>query len=165
MGSNPAPVDSRRFRNALGRFATGVTVVTGLTDSGVPVGVTVNSFASVSLEPPLILICLAGTTGCLSAFSTGTRFAVNILGDDQEALSKAFAGPREHRFNNRAFETWDSGCPILPGCLANLECTRTDVHTAGDHLIVIGRVDRIETAARGGPLLFYRSAYGRIDDA
>jgi len=165
MGSNAPPVDSRKFRNALGRFATGVTVVTGLTDAGVPVGVTVNAFASVSLDPPLILVCLAATTGCLSAFSTGTRFAVNILGDDQEALSKAFAGPREHRFKNRSFETWDSGCPILPGCLANLECTRTDVHVAGDHLIVIGRVDRLETADRGRPLLFYRSAYGRLDDA
>jgi len=165
MGSNPVPVDSRKFRNALGHFATGVTVVTGLTEDGVPVGVTVNAFASVSLKPPLILICLATTTGCLSAFSTGTRFAVNILGEDQEPLSKAFAGPQEHRFRNRAFDTWDSGCPILPGCIANLECTRTDVHAAGDHIIVIGRVDRIETADDGRPLLFYRSAYGRVDDA
>ena len=165
MGSNPPPVDSRKFRNALGCFATGVTVVTGLTESGVPVGVTVNAFASVSLRPPLILICLARTTGCLSAFSTGARFAVNILGEDQEPLSKAFAGPQEHKFRNRAFDTWDSGCPILPGCLANLECTRTDSHSAGDHVIVIGRVDRIETAAVARPLLFYRSAYGRLGDA
>jgi flavin reductase (DIM6/NTAB) family NADH-FMN oxidoreductase RutF len=165
MGSNPVPVDSRKFRKALGHFATGVTVVTGLTEAGMPVGVTVNAFASVSLEPPLILICLANTTGCLSAFSAGTRFAVNILSDDQVSLSKAFAGPHEHRFRNRAFDTWDSGCPILRGCLANLECTRTEVHTAGDHIIVLGRVDRIETDDDGRPLLFYRSTYGHLDDA
>jgi len=165
MGSNPVPVDSRKFRNALGHFATGVTVVTGLTEAGVPVGVTVNAFASVSLKPPLILICLATTTGCLSAFSRGRRFVVNILGEDQEPLSRAFAGPQEHKFKDRAFDTWASGCAVLPGCLANLECTREDVHTAGDHIIVLGRVDRIETADRDRPLLFYRSAYGRLDDA
>lgn len=159
------PVDSRKFRDVLGYFATGVTVVTGLTEDGVPVGVTVNAFASVSLEPPLILICLANTTGCLSAFSKGERFAVNILGEHQESLSRAFAGPQEHKFRNRAFATWDSGCPILPDCIANLECTREDVHKAGDHLIVVGRVDRIETADGGRPLLFFRSGYGRLDDA
>ena len=164
MGSNPPPVDSRKFRNALGYFATGVTVVTGLTEAGVPVGVTVNAFASVSLKPPLILICLANTTGCLSAFSRGRRFVVNILGQDQEHLSKEFAGPQEHKFKDRGFDTWDSGCPVLPDCLANLECTREDVHTAGDHIIVLGRVDRIETAGDGRPLLFYRGRYGGIDD-
>lgn len=165
MGSNPVPVDSRKFRNALGHFATGVTVVTGLDEAGEPVGVTVNAFASVSLEPPLILICLANTTGCLSAFSSGGRFVVNILGDDQEALSKEFAGPREHKFKDRAFDTWESGCPVLRGCLANLECTRDDVHAAGDHIIVLGRVDRIETADAGGPLVFFRGTYGRVDDS
>ncbi len=163
MAPKPTAVDSRRFRDALGYFATGVTVVTGLTEAGEPVGVTVNAFASVSLEPPLILICLAKTTGCLSAFSRGRRFVVNVLGENQERLSREFAGPREHRFKDRDHATWDSGCPVLPGCLANLECTREDVHTAGDHIIVLGRVDRIETAGDGRPLIFYRSDYGRLD--
>ncbi|MCH7551180.1 MAG: flavin reductase family protein, partial [Proteobacteria bacterium] len=138
--------DSRQFRKALGTFTTGVTVVTGLTPKGVPVGVTVNSFASVSLDPPMILICLDNNTGCLEAFREGERFVVNILSENQRDLSEEFSGPQEHKFKDRALETWDSGCPILPGCLSNLECTRLDVLEGGDHLIVLGRVDRIEHA-------------------
>ena len=161
----PVSFDSDKFREALGLFATGVTVVTGLTPERIPVGVTVNAFASVSLDPPLVLICLANTTGCLSAFSEGDRFCVNILSEDQQALSEEFAGPQEHKFKDRTFETWDSGCPVLPGCLANLECTRNTVHQAGDHFIVVGRVDRIERAEKGRPLVYYQSTYSRIDNA
>jgi flavin reductase (DIM6/NTAB) family NADH-FMN oxidoreductase RutF len=157
--------DSRLFRKALSSFATGVTVVTGLTPKDVPVGVTVNSFASVSLDPPIILICLDNNTASLKAFCEGERFAVNILSENQQDLSEEFAGPQEHKFKDRAFETWDSGCPILPGCLTNLECTRLNAFEGGDHLIVLGRVDRIEHADGGRPLLFYQSAYGRIGDA
>ena len=157
--------DSRLFRKALGTFATGVTVVTGLTPKDVPVGVTVNSFASVSLAPPIVLICLDNNTGCLKAFCEGERFAVNILSENQQDLSEEFAGPQEHKFKDRAFETWDSGCPILHGCLTNLECTRLNAFEGGDHLIVLGRVDRIEHADGRRPLLFYQSAYGRIGDA
>ncbi|MFQ5765645.1 MAG: flavin reductase family protein [Rhodospirillales bacterium] len=153
------------FRRALGFFATGVTVVTGRTPEGEPVGVTVNAFASVSLEPPLILICLANTTGCLSAFSEGDRFAVNLLDESQKGLSEEFAGPREHRFKDSAFDTWESDCPILPGCLANLECTRVAVHKGGDHVIVVGRVDHIEHDEEGRPLLYYQSGYRRLEDA
>jgi len=156
-------VDPESFRRALARFATGVTVVTGTDPDGRPVGVTVNAFSSVSLDPPLVLICLANTTGCLNAFSEGERFAVNILDAGQAALSEAFAGPQEHKFKDRAFDTWDSGCPILPGCLANLECTRVAVHEGGDHFIVVGRVDRLATADAGEPLIFYGSGYRRID--
>ena len=157
--------DSRLFRKALGTFATGVTVVTGLTPKDVPVGVTVNSFASVSLDPPIILICLDNNTGYLKAFCEGERFAVNILSETQQDLAEEFAGPQEHNFKDRAFETWDSGCPILHGCLTNLECTRLNAFEGGDHLIVLGRVDRIEHADGRRPLLFYQSAYGRIGDA
>ncbi len=157
--------DPRQFRKALGTFVTGVTVVTGLTPKGVPVGVTVNSFASVSLDPPIILICLDNNTGCLNVFCEGERFAVNILSENQQDLSEDFAGPQEHKFKDRAFETWDSGCPILPGCLSNLECTRLNAFEGGDHLIVLGRVDRFEHADGGRPLLFYQSVYGRIGDA
>lgn len=156
--------DSEKYRRALGRFATGVTIVTGITSEGQPVGVTVNAFASVSLDPPLVLICLADVTGCLEAFCEGDRFAVNILEDSQRALSESFAGPQEHKFKTQPYETWDSGCPILPGCLVNLECTRVNVMEGGDHVIVLGRVDRIEMAEGGRPLLFFRSAYGRLED-
>ena len=157
--------DSRLFRKALGTFATGVTVVTGLTPKDVPVGVTVNSFASVSLDPPIILICLDNNTGSLKALCEGERFAVNILSENQQDLSEEFTSPQEHKFKDRAFETWDSGCPILDGCLTNLECTRLNAFEGGDHLIVLGRVDRIKHADGGRPLLFYQSAYGRIGDA
>ncbi len=158
-------LDTDKFRKALGYFATGVTVATGLTHKGEPVGVTVNAFASVSLDPPLILICLANTTGCLEAFCQGERFAVNVLGEDQRDLSEDFAGPQEHKFKDRNFDTWDSGCPILPGCLANVECSRVNVMEGGDHVIVLGHVDRIEHTEGGRPLLFYRSTYGRLGDA
>ncbi|MDA0306048.1 MAG: flavin reductase family protein [Proteobacteria bacterium] len=157
--------DSSKFRKALGFFATGVTIITGLKHDNEPVGVTVNAFASVSLDPPLVLICLANTTGCLDAFCEGERFCVNILSESQQALSEEFAGPQEHKFRNREFVTWDSGCPVLPGCLANMECTRTAIHEGGDHFIVIGHVDRIEHAEDGRPLLYYQSGYGRTGDA
>lgn len=160
-----ASFDSGKYRQALGRFATGVTIVTGLTADGQPVGVTVNAFSSVSLDPPLILISLDNETGCLEAFTEGERFAVNILEESQQELSDSFAGPQEHKFKTQSYDTWDSGCPILPNCLVNLECTRINVIEGGDHMIVLGRVDRIEQAEDGQPLLFYKSAYGRLGDA
>ncbi len=156
-------LDARRFRGALGRFATGVTVVTALMPDRSPVGVTVNAFTSLSLRPPLVLISLANTTVCLEAFVKGKRFAINVLGEDQRNLSLAFASRRKDKFKGLAYETWDSGCPILPGCLANLECTRVAVHQGGDHVVVIGGVDRMEHAEEGKPLLYYRGAYARLD--
>ena len=153
---------SRRFRGALGRFATGVTVVTGLMPDGTPAGVTVNAFTSVSLRPRLVLISLADSTICLDAFIKGDRFAINVLGDDQHTLSLAFATRRKNKFKGVVYETWDSGCPILPGCLANLECTRVAVHQGGDHVIVIGEVDRMEHSEDGNPLLYYCGSYARL---
>ncbi len=154
--------ESRRFRGALGRFATGVTVVTGLMPDGTPAGVTVNAFTSVSLRPPLVLISLADSTTCLDAFIKGDRFAINVLGDDQHILSLAFASRRKNKFTGVDYGTWDSGCPILPGCLANLECTRVAVHQGGDHVVVIGEVDRMEHSKDGNPLLYYRGSYARL---
>ena len=156
--------DPEKYRKALGRFATGVTIVTGLTAENQPVGVTVNAFSSVSLDPPLVLICLADETGSLDAFTKGERFCVNILEQSQRELSDSFAGPQEHKFKSQTFDTWDSGCPILPGCLVNLECTRVNVIEGGDHVIVIGHVNRIEQAEDGKPLVFFNSAYDRLGD-
>ena len=157
-------LDSRRFRGALGRFATGVTVVTGLMPDGTPAGVTVNAFTALSLRPPLVLISLADSTTCLDAFVKGDRFAINVLGEDQHNLSLAFATQRKDKFKGLVYETWDSGCPILPGCLANLECTRVAVHQGGDHVIVIGEVDRMEHSEDGNPLLYYRGSYARLGE-
>jgi len=155
-------VTPRQFRNALGRFATGVTVVTTLAADNHPVGVTVNAFASLSLEPPLILISLAKTTANLQAYLENDQFAVNMLGEDQRHLSIAFSNRRKNRFEGLDFTTWESGSPVLGGCLANLECTRTAVHEGGDHFIIIGRVERIRHADDGNPLIFFRGEYARI---
>lgn len=157
--------DSEKFRKALGLFATGVTIVTGVSPQGVPVGVTVNAFTSVSLDPPLVLACLDKNTGCLEAFCEGERFAINILDENQQNLSIMFAGPQEHKFKDRTYETWDSDCPILPGCLVNLECHRVNVFEAGDHVILVGQIERIEYTEDGRPLLYYQSAYDRLGDA
>jgi len=156
--------DFEIYRKALSRFATGVTIVTGLTADGEPVGVTVNAFSSVSLDPPLILICLANETGSLEAFTKGHGFCVNILEQSQQGLSDSFAGPQEHKFKNQSFETWNNGCPILPDCLVNLECTRVNVIEGGDHVIVIGHVERIEQTESGKPLMYFSSAYDRLGD-
>jgi len=157
--------DSEKFKKALGLFATGVTIVTGVTPQGEPVGITVNAFTSVSLEPPLVLVCLGNNTGCLEAFCEGEHFAINILDENQQALSKVFAGPQEHKFKDRTYETWDNDCPILSECLVNLECRRVNVFEAGDHVILLGRIEGIEYSNSGRPLLYYQSAYGRLGDA
>lgn len=157
--------DQDKFKKALGYFATGVTVVTGVSPQGVPVGITVNAFASVSLEPPLVLVCLDKNTGCLEAFCEGERFAVNILNENHQDLSNMFAGPQEHKFKDQDYQTWNSDCPILPDCLVNLECLRVNVFEGGDHVILLGQVERIEHADAGRPLLYYRSAYGRLGDS
>jgi len=158
-------ITSRQFRNALGRFATGVTVVTTLAADNKPIGVTVNAFASLSLEPPLILISLAKTTAHLRAYLENDQFAVNMLSEDQRHLSIAFSNRSNNHFDGLEFTTWKSGCPVLDGCLANLECTRTAVHEGGDHYIVIGRVDRLRHVDDGNPLIFFRGGYARIGDS
>ncbi|MBT7943129.1 MAG: flavin reductase family protein [Alphaproteobacteria bacterium] len=157
--------DSDKFKKALSFFATGITIVTGVSPQGEPVGVTVNAFTSVSLEPPLVLVCLHKNTGCLEAFSEGEWFAVNILNENQGDLSNMFAGAQEHKFKDQPYQTWDSECPILPDCLVNLECRRANVFEGGDHIILVGQVETIEHADSGRPLLYSQSAYGRLGDA
>ncbi|NQV47999.1 MAG: flavin reductase family protein [Rhodospirillaceae bacterium] len=156
-------IDSNIFRNVLGRFATGVTVVTGYFDGGLPVGVTVNAFSSLSLDPPLVLFCLDRSTGSLDAFVNGNGFALNMLGKNQQHLSDIFASRKEDRFSGIDYETWNSGAPILSGCLANLECSLEAVHEGGDHLIIVGRVEKLMQADEGRPLLYYQGRYAHID--
>lgn len=152
-------VDSLSFRRALGQFASGVTVVTGVGPTGTLTGVTVSAFSSLSLDPPLVLACLNRSTAGLDAYTEGARFAVNILADDQEALSVAFAGPWQSRFDDVAFDIWDGGCPILKGCIANVLCRRAAVHDGGDHVIVVGAVDRLAIDDTRPPLLYFRGGY------
>jgi flavin reductase (DIM6/NTAB) family NADH-FMN oxidoreductase RutF len=153
-----AAEDPVRFRKALGRFATGIGVVTALTPSG-PVGVTINSFASVSLAPPLILWSPARASSRHDAFVSAARFAVHVLAGGQKPLCDHFirAGAG---FENLAHTLNDSGVPLLHGCAAIFECTREAVYEAGDHSIIIGRVLEVHTG-ESSALIFRNGQFER----
>lgn len=157
-------VTEKEFRDAMGRFASGVTVVTGILPDSRPAGVTASAFISVSLNPPLVSICLDKVTACLDAFTRGTHFAIHILNEDQKDLSDHFAQRSLEKFAAIDYRIGAGGCPILAGCLAVIECVRTAVHDAGDHFLIIGRVENLDTAAAaaGAPLLHFRGAYHRL---
>lgn len=153
--------DFRAFRDALGNFATGIVVITGRTGDGTPVGVTVNSFTSVSLDPPLVLFCLARTAQSLEAFERASHFAVNVLAEDQRDLSVRFSRfDISDRWAGLVPEAWDTA-PVLSGCLATLECAHHALHDGGDHVILVGRVLRIVTRP-GKPLLYFRGGYAHL---
>jgi len=155
----PDATTSRSFRNALGNFPTGVTVVTATTPSG-PTGMTVNSFSSVSMDPPLVLWSPAKTSTRHDVFIGATNFAVHVLDAEQDALCSRFTR------GGRGFEELDwernaEGVPIIPGTLSRFECAQASVHDAGDHSIIIGRVLRA-AHREGDPLCFARGAFGRF---
>jgi flavin reductase (DIM6/NTAB) family NADH-FMN oxidoreductase RutF len=151
--------EGRAFRDALGWFATGVTIITTRGPAGELVGFTANSFASVSLEPPLVLFSLNRGANCLDAFESASHFAINVLAEDQTALSSRFANPIGAKWDGVAVARGIDGCPILGGTLAVFECAVDAIHDGGDHRIFIGRVLRMRAAADGRPLLFNRGAY------
>ncbi|MBP2708260.1 flavin reductase family protein [Microbispora sp. RL4-1S] len=157
---------ARGLRDVLGRFATGVTVITttAVQDAGTrPVGMTVNSFASVSLDPPLILFCVSRVSRLHSIFASARTFAVNILGESQTRLSGQFARPGFDRFGQARTVRGRSGAPLLDGALATIECAVEKVIGAGDHDIVLGRVLVAEESGAGTPLIFYGGAYRRLE--
>lgn len=134
---------TRHFRDALGSFASGVTIVTTLDAQGQPAGLTVSSFASVSLEPPLVLWSLLNASSHLQDFLRCQHFAINVLAADQLLLAQRFATPGLDRFRNLQTVRAASGVPLLPGALAWFECRRHAQHLAGDHTIFIGQVERV----------------------
>jgi flavin reductase (DIM6/NTAB) family NADH-FMN oxidoreductase RutF len=154
--------DSRSFRKALGCFPTGVTVVTTRAGDGSPVGVTISSFSSLSLEPPLVMFALDHRNSNLESFRQAGHFAVNVLRQEQRELSIRFSSKLEDKWRGVTFTSWDSGAPILAHCLANFECVTDTVQKAGDHLLFIGRVERLEHSAAGLPLLHYRGGYAEL---
>ena len=158
-------VDSKAFRHALGQFATGVSVVSGLMPDGTPAGLTVSTLASVSLDPPLVSFCIARATASLDAFVQGETFAVSILGEDQKAVSDLFASRPDDKFDDVTWKAGDNGCAIVSGSLASLECSRVALHEVGDHVLIIGQVDRVDAAGEGNPLLYFRGGYGRFGGA
>lgn len=150
-------IDPIALRNALGQYATGVAVVTTLNGDGQPIGLTVNSFASVSLDPPLVLWSLALTSACLPAFEKCSHFAVNVLTADQVALSNRFAKMGIDKFADLAWTPGLGGAPVLPNC-ALFECRNETRHVGGDHLIFIGRVERF-AHTEAPPLIFHAGRY------
>lgn len=143
------------FRAALGMFATGVTVVTARTADGELVGLTANSFNTVSLEPPLVLWSLSRAAASLSAFSTGSHYAINILGADQQALAKRFAAKGVDRFADLQFVQGAGGAPLLSGAAATFECFNRSRYEEGDHVIFVGEVERCAQRSGASPLLFH----------
>lgn len=152
-------MSDRHYRDCLSRFATGVTLMTCRRASGEAAVMTVNSFASVSLEPRLILWSIARHSRCADAFLDADGFAVNVLARDQEALSRHFAQTERPEFADLECRTSARGYLLLDGCLAWLECARTGLHEGGDHYIVVGTVEHAELGREAPPLLYYRSTY------
>lgn len=154
--------DARTLRDALGCFATGVTIITGNDANGLPVGLTANSFTSVSLDPPLLLACIAKTATSAGVFQTADRFAVNVLHIGQQPTSIRFSRRDEDRFGATPWELGLYGTPVLTGSLATFECARHAVHDGGDHIILIGQVERARFEPRRDPLLYFRGKYRRL---
>ena len=153
--------DAAKLRRVLGSFVTGVTVVTTRDGDGVPCGFTANSFTSVSLDPPLVLVCVGHTVEGLEVYRECGRFAVNILADSQRVLSETFATERPNRFAGVRWTEGSHGSPILEGCVACLECAPVQRIEAGDHMILVGRVLGCEDST-GRPLAYWRGGYRRL---
>ena len=157
------PIDPRELRQALGCFATGITVITTrdpLQDQ--PIGITANSFNAVSLDPPLVLFSLARGAYSLQAFLEAGHFAVNVLSDHQGELSGRFARTSSDKWRGLAYEDWGSGCPILSGCAANFDCRTRYTHDGGDHVIFVGEVLQMACHPENEPLLYYQGRYRHL---
>jgi len=155
--------DARAFRNALGAFPTGVAVVTA-SGEGAPMGITVNSFSSVSLDPPLVMWCLERKSERFAVFANAPAFTISVLGAEHEEVSARLAKPGEHRLNKLELVPTELGPPALADALAVFECERYAVHDGGDHAILVGRVARFFRKDEGAPLVFFRGRYGALAD-
>lgn len=153
-------VDALRFRHVMGHFPTGVGVITTALD-GEPYGMTANSITSVSLDPVMILVCFHREARTAAAVKRSGHFAVNLLREDQEDLSRHFSEPGEDRFEGVEIEYTDTGTPLLPGCVGYLLCRVAQVVEAGDHDVVLAQVE--DCRAHGGnPLVFFLGGYRRL---
>ncbi|MEM1233625.1 MAG: flavin reductase family protein [Pseudomonadota bacterium] len=159
----PTPENARAFRNALGRFSTGVTVVTCTSAEDGPMGFTANSFASVSLDPPLVLWCPAKSSTRFEPFTQCTSYAIHILGQEHKNLADTFA-KEPHFTPGIDWTEAEDGTPLLQHTLARFHCTPHAIHDAGDHVIAVGRVREV-AVADGEPLLFASGSYGRFTRA
>ena len=155
------PVSKDEFRAALSRFISGVTVVTTLGRDPRPAGITVSAFSSVSLDPPLVLACIDKRASLHDHLTEGRYFAVNILAEDQQGVSRLFASKDEDRFDGARYRWGTSGAPLLDGALAYIECRVVHAYPGGDHTIVVGEVESTGTAEHK-PLLYYRGGYTHL---
>jgi flavin reductase (DIM6/NTAB) family NADH-FMN oxidoreductase RutF len=156
--------DSQQFRSALGGFPTGVAVVTARADDGKRIGITINSFSSVSLEPPLVLWSLAKNSPNLAHFACGLRHIIHVLADDQDELAKRFASRVPDKFSGLSHGSSQHNIPRLDKCVATFECTTRTLHEEGDHVIVIAHVEHIDQRERE-PLLFWGGKFVLFETA
>ena len=153
--------DGAKFRQVLGHFPTGVTVITAMQGTA-PVGMAVGSFTSLSLDPPQVLFCAGKGSSSWPKVEQHGSFCVNILADDQEDLSRVFASKAEDKFASIGWKRSGNQCPIIDDVLAWLDCTIEQVIDSGDHYVVIGAVTDLAVNHEGGPLVFFRGGYGRF---
>ena len=158
-----AGVSADEFRRACGRFATGVTIASVLDESGMPHGLTVSSFTPVSLDPPLVLICLGRETASLETFRNAKHFGINVLAQDQRSLSERFARKGQDRFDGLEWTPGETGVPLLAGALAQMECQVTQRIPAGDHEIFIGEMV-CARVHKGEPLIHFSSRYRNLEE-
>jgi 3-hydroxy-9,10-secoandrosta-1,3,5(10)-triene-9,17-dione monooxygenase reductase component len=156
-------VDATSFRRTLGQFASGVTVVTTRDAAGHPLGLTVSAFCSVSLHPPLVLVCIDHRSETNTAMRESGLFAVSVLADGQEEVSRRFAAPGRAKTEGFAFEEGRLGLPLVPGAVAHVECRVRSFHDEGDHAVWVGEI-RALASAPGPPLLYHAGAYRRLEE-
>src|SRR5215472_10575414 len=161
LASDQSRIDPRDFRNALGTYATGVTIITAAGADGKPVGITCNSFASVSLNPPLVLWSLVLYSSSLSTFQNASHFAVNVLGVSQQTLANKFAKSSDDKFNGVDWTPGLGGAPLLAESVANFQCRSVNRYYGGDHVIFLGAVEAY-SYSRNEPLLFAQGGYGKF---
>ncbi len=159
--SPPQAFDSRQFRDALGEFATGVTIICARTGSGRYAGLTANSFNSVSLEPPLVLWSLSHRSASLAAFESAERYSVNVLSAGQSDLARRFSRPHVDRFAGVGYRMGWADAPLIDGCAAWFECAHHALHRTGDHMIFVGEVATCERASGDG-LVFHHGRFGSV---
>jgi len=163
MSSKPhAAVDAKEFKRACGRFATGVTVATVCDSAGTPHGLTVSSFTSVSLEPPLILVCIGHEASVIQHFRSAAHFGISILGEEQRTLSDHFARKGHDRFDGVDWHPGAAGVPVIDGIVASLECSVHERFPAGDHDIFVGKVIHTYVHEDARPLLYFASRYRHL---
>lgn len=153
------PFTTDEFRAALGQFATGVTIITARDDQGHLIGLTANSFSSVSLSPPLVLWCLSAKSTALPGFQSATHYAINVLAADQRLLAERFAKKGIDRFEGTPWRPGFTGAPVIDGAVAVFECTPHQMVPAGDHVVLIGRVEHVRRRVGAKPLIFHGSRF------